>query len=139
WSYGILGTSGGDGFCEVIAIDRSRITILLFLSYYSKLIFFSYILRCLLRLIIIILNRGSNATQFILVQLVVLRCLLRIIIIILNRVQLGSPPSGNRAAAFEVGGQVIIAPTWAMQVFYFLHFAAVCPPTRSATGFPPNL
>ncbi|CAL9751184.1 unnamed protein product [Musa acuminata subsp. burmannicoides] len=91
--------------------DRSRITIQLFLSYYSKLIFFSYILRCLLR----------------------------IIIIILNRVQLGSPPSGNRAAAFEVGGQVISAPTRAMQVFCFLLFATVCPPTRSATGFPPNL
>ncbi|CAL9158604.1 unnamed protein product [Musa hybrid cultivar] len=82
--------------------------------------------------------RGSNATQFILGQLVVLRCHLGIIII-LNRVQLGSPPSGNRTAAFEVGGQVISAPTWAMQVFYFLLFATVCPPTRSATGFPPSL
>nr|ABF69973.1 hypothetical protein MA4_106O17.8 [Musa acuminata] len=34
------------------------------------------------------------------------------------RVQLGSPPSGNRAAAFEVGGQVISAPTRAMQHRY---------------------
>ncbi|THU65145.1 hypothetical protein C4D60_Mb05t00580 [Musa balbisiana] len=82
------------------------------------------------------IQRGSDATQFILVRLVVLRWANATQFIL---VQLRSPQSGNRAAAFEMGGQVIIAPTWAMQVFYFLLFATVCHPTRSATGFPPNL